>query len=274
MPTRPANLLVRGAIAFGAVVLASLPLTGCAGTPDTADLMRATPGADGLLVIAHGYHNNPSHWPRTLVGRIRELVPNAERWDIYAHDWEREANRILTASRTGYRIGRSLAAEVVGQGDPYPLVHLVGQSLGAHLVQGFVDAYRELGGGAVVHVTFLDPFLIRGVVGFGWGVRNFGRGADLAENYIVGGEPAVGTNRYLLRAHNFDISALVPDEMRSEFVGPHWWVVRYYRATVGAGGPGFSISPMAGGGRGYDPRKLAGQYVPGEVTHATDPGTR
>ena len=241
-------------------------LGGCAGAPTPVDPFEVSPGADGLLLIAHGYHNNPSHWPRTLIARVGELTPRAARWDIYAHDWERQANRILTASRVGYRIGASLAGQVVGRGDPYPVVHLVGQSLGAHLVQGFVDTYRELGGRAVVHVTFLDPFLIRGVVGLGWGVRTFGRGADFAENYIVRGEPALGTNRYLRHAHNFDVSSLVPDAMREEFIGPHWWVVAYYRASVGRDAPGYSLSPMAVPAGRYDPKALARRYPAGEVT--------
>lgn len=222
-----------------------LAVSACATGP--ADARRPAPreGREGLLFVAHGYGNNPNHWPARLIERVLAEEPSARAWDIYAHDWEREANRLLTAARRGYRMGEGLAADLVAAGDPYPVVHLVGQSLGAHLVQGFLDEYRARGGRATVQVTFLDPFAPRGLLGLRWGVRNFGRGADFAECYIVRGEPALGTNRYLRRAHNFDISAVVPAEAWDEFIGPHWWVVQYYRQSVGARRPGFALAPMA-----------------------------
>lgn len=259
---------------FGGALLGTLvlALSACASAP--ADAPHPTPraGREGLLLVAHGYGNNPGHWPARLIERIVAVEPRAEAWDIYAHDWEREANRPLTAARRGYRIGERLAADLLAAGDPYPVVHLVGQSLGAHLVQGFLDEYRFRRGNAAVHVTFLDPFALRGLLGFGWGVRAFGRGADFAECYIVRREPALGTNRYLRRAHNFDITAVVPVEAWDEFIGPHWWVVQYYRQSVGSARPGVSLAPMvlwdAGDAARYRSKldELQTIYPPGEVT--------
>ena len=197
------------------------------------------------MLIAHGYGNNPTHWPARLIAEIQGSPFDISGWDIRAHDWEAEASRILSAARSGEAIGRELAGQVMTAGDPYAVIHLVGQSLGAFLTQGFLDEYRALGGRALVHATFLDPFLVRGALGFGHGVRNFGRGADFAENYLVRGEPVLGSNRPLRYAYNIDISALVDDRMRDQFVGPHWWVVRYYQHSVVNQWPGFDRSPIA-----------------------------
>jgi hypothetical protein len=248
------------------IVAALALITACASVSPPVVLPEPDPAAAGLLLVAHGYGNNPSHWPARLIERIVAEVPAADSWDIYAHDWEREANRPATAARRGYRIGATLAWDLLAAGDRYPEIHLVGQSLGAHLVQGFLDAYRDGGGAAAVQATFLDPFVIHGMLGFGWGVRRLGQGADFAECYIVRGEPAIGTNRYLRAAHNFDISSLVPPETREVFIGPHWWVVEFYRQSVGRGGPGFALAPMSAVGRRRTPRALGEVYPPGEVT--------
>jgi len=274
---------VRTVVLSAALFFALLSVAACAtGAPSGVsvgtELPEASEGAEGLLLIAHGYRNNPSHWPARLIRDIREAVPEAAGWGIYAHDWEAVANRPLTAPRRGYAIGAALAERLLSVGDPYPVIQLIGQSLGAHLVQGFIDSYREGGGGAYLHASFLDPFLIRGLFGLRWGVRNFGRGADFAENYVVSDDPALGTNGYLRHAHNFDISALVPPRMREELIGPHWWVVRFYRESVTSGpstdggpdkrqavaGPvGFGLSPMARDEFGGASRR---RYPAGEVT--------
>ena len=242
----PPRALVRVAAALLAVLLVTAG-SGCATVPSGKLLPPVRPDATGLLLIAHGHGNNPSHWPARLIKEIRNSDVDISRWDIYAHDWETEVNKVLTAARTGYAIGREMARRLIAAGDPYQILHFVGQSLGAHLIQGFVDEYRRLEGRACIQMTFLDPFLIRGVFGFGHGVRQFGRGADFAENFLVRDEPVLGTNRYLRHAHNTDITALVGAHLKDDFSGPHWWVVEYYRQSVVNELPGFNRSPIAAG---------------------------
>ncbi|MEE8441842.1 MAG: hypothetical protein V3S41_08985 [Spirochaetia bacterium] len=238
-------------VTFTAAVLLSALLvlagTGCVSVPAGEPLPPARPGVTGLLLIAHGSGNNPSNWPARLIRQIRNSGADISRWEIYAHDWEAEANKVLTAARNGNAIGREMARRLIASGDQYQVLHLVGQSMGAHLTQGFADEYRRLQGRAYIQMTFMDPFLIRGVFGFGHGVRQFGRGADFAENFLVRHEPMLGTNRYLRHAHNIDITALVWEDLKDDFFGPHWWVVAYYRQSVVNEWPGFDRSPIAAG---------------------------
>ena len=232
---------------FLPAVLLVIAVTGCATIPAGEVLPPSSPDARGLLFIAHGHANNPSHWPARLIQAIRSSDAEISLWDIYAHDWEAEADKLLSAARSGHAIGRQLARRLVARGDQYEVLHLIGQRMGAHLTQGFADEYRRLGGRAFIHMTFMDPFLIRGVFGFGHGVRQFGRGADFAENFIVRNEPVLGSNRYLRHAHNTDISALVREDLKDDFWGPHWWVVEYYRQSVVNGWSGIDRSPMVAG---------------------------
>jgi len=218
-------------------------LLGCA--TSGADLESIpTPGNPGLLLIAHGNGNSAAGWPARLIRVIRARHPDTAGWDLYAYDWEEEALHVLTASRSGTRIGRDLARYYVEHGDPYDVIHLIGQSLGAFLVQGFIDEYRDLGGAAAIQVTFLDPFLISGVLGFGHGVRRFGEGSDYAEDYFVRDDPMPGTNRPLRNAFNVELDARVPPALRESFRGPHWYAVEFYMQSVGDSGPGFARSPL------------------------------
>lgn len=244
LTTRRVPVLTASVLFVALLVLAG---TGCATVPAGDLLPPAGSSATGLLLIAHGYRNNPSHWPARLIKQIRDSDADISRWDIYAHDWEAEANKLVTAARTGHAIGREMARRLIASGDRYEILHLIGQSLGAYVIQGFADEYRRLHGRAYIQMTFLDPFLIRGVFGFGYGVRQFGKGADFAENFLVRDEPVFGTNRYLRHAHNTDITALVSDDIKDVFVGPHWWVVEYYRQSVDNELPGFNRSPIVAG---------------------------
>jgi pimeloyl-ACP methyl ester carboxylesterase len=243
---------------------------GCVTVPTGEVLPGAGTGATGFLLIAHGYGNNPSHWPARLITQIRQSDADISQWDIYAHDWEVQANKAVTAARTGYAIGREMARQLIAGGDGYQILHLIGQSMGAYLTQGFVDEYRRLHGRALIHMTFMEPFLIRGILGFGYGVRHFGRGADFAENFIVRHEPVLGSNRFLRHAHNTDISALVREDLKDDFFGPHWWVVEYYRQSVTNEWPGFDRSPISrslAGDPGLTRRRLAAMqaaFPPGE----------
>ncbi|TVQ19023.1 MAG: hypothetical protein EA382_17025, partial [Spirochaetaceae bacterium] len=172
-------VVVRCTVTAGLVLIA----TGCATIHSPLELPEPEPHATALFLISHGYGNNPSHWPARLIARIRDAGVD-DGWQLYAHDWSANSLRALTASRAGYRIGRHFGGLLAERGH-YRTIHLVGHSLGAFVMQGVVDAYRGAGGTATIQMTFLDPFLLRGWFGIGWGVRNFGRGADFAENYVV-----------------------------------------------------------------------------------------
>jgi hypothetical protein len=241
------SIISRIAVPVSLLLLA----TGCATIQSPLELPDPEPGVSALFLISHGYGNNPSHWPARLIGRIRDAGA-ADGWQLYAHDWSANSLRALSASRVGYRIGRHFGREIAQQ-DQYATIHLLGHSLGAFVMQGLVDAYRDAGGGASIQMTFLDPFLLRGWFGVGWGVRSFGRGADFAESYVVIGDRVRATNRYLRRAHNFDITGIVPEAMWEDRWGAHWWGVEFYRQSVGAVHPGFSLSPSVTDGASVRP---------------------
>jgi hypothetical protein len=198
----------------------------------------------GFFLVAHGHGSTVDEWPSKLISAIRQTELSLDGWVFSAFDWASSASPVFGAPRRGYAIGKKLGKRLADT--PYRVLHLVGHSMGAHLVQGLVDAYRKAGGTGYVHMTFLDPFSPRGLFSWRYGERHFGEGADYAESYIVTEDGVPGTDRYLRHTHNYDVTALVPDEYRDRSgISPHWWTVRYYRNTVANERPGFGLSPLA-----------------------------
>lgn len=221
----------------GVVVLMSLILlltVGCTALPEHDLLPHAR--ASSLLLVVHGAGASPRGWPRKLISTITGRYPQARQWQIVAYDWETEAAKVLTAAKRGYRIGRAIAEELLNVDDPIPYdrLHLIAHSVGSHLIQGFTDAIRDAAGGSqpTIQMTFLDPFVARGVLRWRWGARVFGRGADLAECYISVEDGVPGTKSYLELAANTDVTALVPRRYRDNASQFHWWPVEYYRQLI------------------------------------------
>ncbi|XP_063626996.1 pancreatic triacylglycerol lipase-like [Cydia splendana] len=111
--------------------------------------------ADPTVVIAHGWLSNQE---TNLNSVIREAYLEKGDYNVIVLDWSRLAiSNYITAARGVPAVGRGLGEFLrflhETTGAPYSSMHLVGFSLGAHLVG---NAGRELGG-AVARVTGLDP---------------------------------------------------------------------------------------------------------------------
>lgn len=248
----------RRAVVARPVLALLVLLSGCAALPQHDSL--PSPTADQLLLVIHGSGSAADRWPADLLRTVRRVEPAASEWDLLAYDWEEEALKMLTAARRGYRIGRelgrSLAAEANGN-PTYRVIHIVAHSVGSHVSQGIIDAIRAAqpagaGPRTELHATFIDPFSARGLVQWRWGARTFGRGADVSDCYISTGDRVPGTNWYLRRAHNFDVTALVPERFREDASSFHWWPVEYYRSSVGSQRPGFRYSRLLSHRAGHD----------------------
>lgn len=259
-----------------------LALAGCTTVPRagwheavTDTIPDPAPGAMGIIVMVHGLNASAESWPQRYADRFQQ-IPGAERWDILRIDWSVVSARFLTAPGRGYALGRALGRQLAEDGEAYQAIHLIGQSLGAHVIHGLSEAYREyLPKGearAYVHMTFLDPFIARSIVQPYYGRRNFGRHADFAESYFTRREPVWFTNSPLRHAANFDLTEVVPPPDQPEFTHYHDYPHHYYQATIGTNptGPGFPLSPLALGAHigAYSPQLLREILPAGAVRDA------
>lgn len=273
---------IRGAVLTVALVLT---LTACTTAPRTGWQAAVTdtvpdpsPDAMGIIVMVHGLNASAESWPQRYEDRFLQ-IPGAGRWDILRVNWAPVSARFLTAPGRGYALGRALGRELAEAGDAYRVIHLVGQSLGAHVIHGLSEAYREyLPAGetaAYVHMTFLDPFIARSILRPSYGRRHFGRYADFAESYFTRREPVWFTNSPLRQAVNFDLTEVVPTPDEPEFTHYHDYPHHYYQATIGShpAGPGFPLAPLALGAHngGYVPRLLREVLPAGSVVEAPSP---
>lgn len=78
-------------------------------------------------------------------------------------------------------------------------------------------------------LTLLDPFTSKGVFGYGWGVRNFGKSADLVEDYLNTDDPVPTTNEAIEGAFTYDITSAEEKKLFVPLSGEsfHSWPVAY-----------------------------------------------
>lgn len=215
-----------------ATLSALVLLVGCASpgvrAPDSP-VPALDPDAPGIMILAHGSGASPDGWPAELEEALR-LLP-IENWQFIRVDWSETAEQRLAAPRNGSAIGRLIGQEIAT--GPPRVLHLVGHSSGAFLVQGIVDGIRDSGDiETVIHASFLDPFLARSAFQPRWGQARFGLGADFAESYYTAEDRVPFTNHPLEHAWNLQLDATVPTIPDPPPDWDHGWPLTWYREAV------------------------------------------
>jgi hypothetical protein len=172
---------------------------------------------------------------RRIANSLREAI--GRRGRVVEYDWFAFVGDQLQAPYNAQRIGDHLASQIARERSLRKL-HVVGISVGAfaadRLVQRFSNA-RGKGGEAEVKLTLLDPFTARGLPGLifpssAYGVKTFGKSADVAESVFNTDDPVPSTALPLQNAINFDITA---NAERATFVpldgdSMHSWPAAWY----------------------------------------------
>jgi hypothetical protein len=261
-------------------------LTACATVEDVsrfATLPRQGPESTALLLIVHGSGDSADSWPLELERAVRDHLPSRTRWDIVRVDWAPVAERRLSAPEAGRALGHDIAQEIIDGPYTYDLIHMVGHSVGAHVVHGVTTGLREHESAAgvlprhrmIIHETLLDPFVGEGIFDWSYGVERFGKGADFALSYMTSDDRTPMTNTYLRHAHNLDLSLSELATPIRGVVESHYLPVLFYRrsvANVEETGPGFALAPYVWA-PGAQPENLFDGYAlfselypPGAVT--------
>jgi hypothetical protein len=172
-------------------------------------------------------------------------LPFSQRYSSYIVDWSAYSTNLFQASYNGEKIGRDLAQRLLQQQPHLRTVHLIGISVGSFAANAAAMKIKQVttttttnGGNnritttnpPFVQLTLLDPFTQRGILGFGYGNRNFGKFADYTEQYLNTDDPVPSTNTPLDYAVCYDVTNLRPDTI----FGHDWPLVYYARSkTVG-----------------------------------------
>ena len=209
-----------------------------------------SPEARTLILLVHGSGSSPREWPADFLDSVEARLNQRDESQapprsrpaedvrsalhasqIVALDWEETAAKRLTAPRRGYAIGEALGSRLASSS--YEEVVVIAHSVGAHVAQGFLDAYGAGGGSGQLKVVFLDPFHPRGLLSWRWGVKRFGLGADRAVNYFVRGDGVPGTDAPLDHAININLTDQVPSRYWNQTGSAHYWVARHFAQEIG-----------------------------------------
>lgn len=122
----------------------------------------------------------------------------------------------------------------------------------------------------MVFATFLDPFAARSAVRVFWGVRHFGRNTHFAESYVTREDRIPFTNSLLHRAHNVDLTPILPDRQDPPDDYAHMWPITFYTDSGTDAAAGRGLAPAVLLSRTADAertaRELRDRYPSGGVT--------
>ena len=219
-------------------------------------------GAPNLRVLIHGSGDTADDWPQDLKDVMIQVFPDGDTWDVWTYDWDEYADSKLSASKSGYELGEQMAYLLLDEPYEYEHIHLVAHSVGCFVTFGIAEHLFNQKSNITVHSTYLDPFTGHGMINWGFGERNFGQYSHFSESYYNRDDSVPSTNGSLEFAHNFDVTALRPEQFsEDEF---HWWPIEYYLQSIeddSLMGYGLSEQVLLEGAQAIKER-----YPPGEET--------
>lgn len=133
---------------------------------------------------------------------------------VKVYDWSKWRGSFIRAAFDSQGVGAKVCRELAESEDsqhPIRSIHSIGVSVGAFAADSCIKAFdrtKQMVGHAhaQTRLTLLDPFTSKGIFGYGWGVDNFGRGADVVEDYLNTDDPVPTTNDPAKLAFNYDIT--------------------------------------------------------------------
>ena len=236
--SRVAAILI--AVAAAIEGFARLPVTGHRDViidPSQQAAERAASKGVPLVVIIHGLNGAPTHWPAALTARLRSKNRQAV---VTSVDWSEIATSKLRGAATASAIGATLGQCFATIEPPLVSVHVVSHSVGAHAAASLAASYRAGGGRAPLRLTYLDPFCMKGVLDWRYGVRAFGLAeyVQVRVEHVYDSQSAPPTTGVAIRhaAQVIDVSSDpgrakwkpqslgVPNDHRRF----HWWPTEWY----------------------------------------------
>lgn len=147
-------------------------------------------------------------------------------------DWKEYRGSIATAAFDGEAVGEAIAKHLLDQKQSLKYVHVIGISVGGFAANSMAKCLFESIDSKpdFVRLTLLDPFCSRGILGVGYGARNFGLSADYSEHYLNTDDPVPTTNDALPNCYCIDVTGA---SERDSFEPPegesmHCWPVAYF----------------------------------------------
>jgi hypothetical protein len=235
------------AIEGGSEIFVRLPQSLVYGSEPTYVSSRR-PEEETVSVVFPGFGGPDAHVQHIKDALVRNDQQYRNRHYVDVVDYGQWTGSFLRASfdaqTVGRRVCKELADEQATKGHIKHL-HAIGISVGAFAADSCIKSFNEA---AALHpevdaaasssttkqLTLLDPFTSKGIFGYGWGGRQFGKGADVVENFFNRDDPVPTTNDPLRVAYNVDVTS---SKLRRRFAldspgdSMHDWPAEYYAMT-------------------------------------------
>ena len=171
-------------------------------------------GAENVFMIFHGA-GGPDRETNDLLERVASQDASvALDRTVCLFDWRpwfSLGNRRNLNSYHGQAVGRRLGQLLAASAPELCTLHIVGTSAGAWPANELATSYVANTAGrsrARVQLSLTDPFTARSDRPFAdpWGMRNFGRDADFAEQFLNSDDIAPSTNEPLPLCYCYDVT--------------------------------------------------------------------
>lgn len=140
--------------------------------------------------------------------------------DVVVYDWLQWRGSFVRAAFDGQIVGKTVCKDLFDSNPQLENVHIIGVSVGAFAADSCAKTLKSQ---MPIHriqtrLTFLDPFTSKGIFGYAWGVKNFGKDIDYVENYVNRDDEVPTTNDPLNLAINYDVTK---SRLRDDFQTTH-----------------------------------------------------
>jgi pimeloyl-ACP methyl ester carboxylesterase len=209
-----------------------LVTSGCVGKPslDSGQLPTATPERNRIILFIHGGGDSPETWALDAQERIKNQLPEPDRWAFMAVDWEKAASSNLSSARRGLLLGEQLGENLLGQSEHFVHVVLVAHSVGAFVSHAMCETLAAGDTDMVIHQIMLDPFGMRRISDRDYGQNHFGPCSHYAEAYINTDDNAPTTDTPMPGMFTIDVTSARPNDYNSDRY--HWWPVDAWLRSI------------------------------------------
>lgn len=178
---------------------------------------------ESMTIVFHGTGAD-AHYTNLIDKLDRSTPPHVM---VYAIDWLQFSKNQFLAAKHGETIGRLIGEQLKDLS--LNSLNIIGISVGAFPAHFASKVFKEKGivNYPEVTLTFLDPFSLRGLFDFNFGVRNFGEGIEGCFHYLNSDDRVPSTNRPLDHCQTIDITHLKPIGIQG-----HDWPTIYFTSQI------------------------------------------
>lgn len=146
-------------------------------------------------------------------------------------DWNLYNNKLLVA-KSGEIMGKEYATKIEKIfGNQILNIHVIGISAGSFAADYFCKEIKKLKQEHYLHLTLLDPFLLKGLNPF-YGIKNFGIDSNYCEQYLNSNDPVPFTNKPILNGFVNDVTFCQQKKdfmlIKKSIENDHSWPIYYY----------------------------------------------